>query len=101
MLCPYLVRALPNWHALDSHYVSNFRKRAIKHWSVHGHWDDEQSDLTTSEAKMLVSTPSAADDILDLDDVTVRTNYEKLLRRVMQDSSEPWKVRKDLEDCRA
>jgi hypothetical protein len=50
---------------------------------------------------MLVSTPSAADDILDLDDVTVRTNYEKLLRRVMQDSSEPWKVRKDLEDCRA
>jgi hypothetical protein len=101
MLRPYLVRALPNWHALDSHYVSNFRKRAIKHWSVHGHCDDEKSDLTRSEAEMLVSTPSAADDILELDDVTVRTNYKKLLRHVMQESSEPWKVKKYLEDCRA
>jgi hypothetical protein len=101
ILRPYLVRALPNWHALDSAYVANFRKRAIKHWSLHGHSDDEHSDFTMTEAESLVSAPSAADDIIDLDDVTVRTNYEKLLRRVMQESSETWKVKKYLDDCRA
>jgi hypothetical protein len=101
ILRPYLVRALPNWHALDSAYVANFRKRAIKHWSVHGHSDDEPSHLTMTEAELLVSAPSAADDIIDLDDVTVRTNYEHLLRRVMQESSETWKVKKYLEDCSA
>ena len=74
-----LVWALPNWHALDSPYVANFWKRAIKHWSLHGHSDDKPSDLTMSEAELLVSSPSAADDIIDLDDVTVRTNYKKLL----------------------
>jgi hypothetical protein len=101
ILRPYLVRALPNWHALASAYVANCRKRAIKHWSLYGHSDDEPSYLTMTEAELLVSAPSAADDIIDLDDVTVRTNYEKLLRRVMQESSETWKVKKYLEDCRA
>jgi hypothetical protein len=101
ILRPYLVRALPSWHALDSCYVVNFRRRAIKHWSLHGHSVEEQSDLTMIEAESLVSAPSAADDIIDLDDVTVRTNYEKLLRRVMQESSETWKVKKYLDDCKA
>jgi hypothetical protein len=50
---------------------------------------------------MLVSAPSAADDTLDLDDECNRTNYEKLLRRVMQESSGKWKVKKYLEDCKA
>jgi hypothetical protein len=61
ILRPYLVRALPHWHALDSAYIANFRKRAIKHWSLHGHSDDEHSDLSMSEAELLVSSPSAAD----------------------------------------
>jgi hypothetical protein len=93
ILCPYLVWALPNWHALDSPYISNFCKRAIKHWSLHGHSDDEHSDLTMSKAELLVSTPSVADNIIDLDDVTIRTNCKKLLRGVMQESSETWKVK--------
>ena len=98
---PYLVRALPNWHALDAHFVSNFRKRAIKHWIVHGHLEDEETFVTMSEAELLVAAPSAADDHIDLDDESVRINYEKLLRRVMQESSETWKVKKYLEDCKA
>jgi hypothetical protein len=93
ILRPYLVRALPNWHAFDSAYVANFRKRAIKHWSIHGYSDEDPSDLTRIEAELLVSSPSAADDIIDLDDVTVRTNYQTLLRRVMQESSDTWKVK--------
>jgi hypothetical protein len=98
---PYLVRALPNWQAFDAHYISNFRKRAIKHWSVHGDFDEEDSGLTLAEAQMLVSAPSAVDDTLDLDNECNRTNYEKLLRRVMQESSGTWKVTQYLEDCTA
>jgi hypothetical protein len=101
MLRPYLVRALPNWQAFDAHYISNFRKRAIKHWSVDGDFDEEDSGLTLTEAQMLVSAPSAVDDTLDLDDKCDRTNYEKLLRRVMQESSGTWKVNKYFEDCKA
>jgi hypothetical protein len=101
MLGPYLARALPNWQAFDAHYISNFRKRAIKHWNVHGDLDEEDAGLTLTDAQMLVSAPSAADDTLDLDDEYNRTNYEKLLRRVMQESSGTWKVNKYLEDCKA
>jgi hypothetical protein len=101
MLHPYLARALPNWQAFDAHYISNFWKRAIKHWSVHGDFDKEDAGLTLTDAQMLVSAPSAADDTLDLDDECNRTNYEKLLRRVMQESSGTWKVNKYLEDCKA
>jgi hypothetical protein len=101
VLHPYLVKALPYWHPLDSHYVSNFRKRAVKYWTIHGSLEDEDSDLTMADAKSFLSPQTAVDDIIDLDDKTARTNYTKLLRRVMQESSESWKVKKYLEDCKA
>jgi hypothetical protein len=54
-----------------------------------------------TEAEVLVSLKTEADDIIDLDDESVWTNYAKLLCRVMQESSETWKVKKYLEDCKA
>jgi hypothetical protein len=101
MFRPYLARALPNWQAFDAHYISNFRKRAIKHWSVHGDFDEEDAGLTLTDAQMLVSAPSATDNTIDLDDECNRTNYENLLRRVMQESSGTCKVKKYVVDCKA
>jgi hypothetical protein len=80
ILHPCLVKALPNWHALDTHYVSNFRKRAVEHWSIHGSLEDEDSDLTMIETELLVSAPTVVHDNIDLNDKYVRTNYEKLFR---------------------
>jgi hypothetical protein len=48
-----------------------------------------------------MSTSTAADENIDLDDKAVRMNYEKLLRRATQESSETWKVKKCLEDGKA
>jgi hypothetical protein len=93
VLRPYLVKALPYWHPLDSHYASNFRKRAVKYWTIHGSLEAEESDLTMAEAESFLSPQTAADNIIDLDDKTARTNFTKLLRRVMQESSESWKVK--------
>jgi hypothetical protein len=103
VLHPYLVKALPNWHPLNTHRVSNFRKRAVKHWSIHGSFEDEDSSLTITEVESPVSPPPmAADNNIDLANESVRrTNYKKLLRRVMQESSETWKVKiYDLRDCK-
>jgi hypothetical protein len=54
-----------------------------------------------ADAELFLSPQTAADDIIDLDDETAGTNFTKLLRRVMQESSESWKVKKYLEDCKA
>jgi hypothetical protein len=103
VLRPYLIKALPTWHLLDSHYyVSNFRRRAVKYWIIHGSFEDEDPDLTMTDTGSLLSPQKAVDNNrIDLDDESVWTNYEKLLRRVMQESSETWKVKKYLEDCKA
>jgi hypothetical protein len=71
ILRPYLVRALPNWHALDSSYVSNFCKRAVKYWIIHGSYDDEDTTLTSADAETLISTTTAADENSDIDDEAV------------------------------
>jgi hypothetical protein len=55
ILRPYLVKALLNWHALDAHFVSNSLKRVIKHWSIHGCFEDEDSDLMMTDTESLES----------------------------------------------
>jgi hypothetical protein len=70
VLRPYLIKALPYWHPLDSHYVSNFRRRAVKYWTLHGSLKDEDSDLTMTDAELFLSPQTAVDGIIDLDDET-------------------------------
>jgi hypothetical protein len=94
----FLTKALPTWHALDSVFISNFRKRAAHYWTQHD--NNPNHHISVEEAEMLTSR-STADETLDFDDPVVANNYKQLLSRVMQESSAPWKVRKFLEECQS
>ena len=94
----FLTKALPTWHAIDSDFISNFRKCAAHYWTQHD--NNPNHHISVEEAEKLTSS-STADETLDLDDPVVANNYKQLLRHVMQKSSAPWKVRKFLEECQS
>ena len=93
---PFLTKALPTWHSFDCYFISNFRKRAVQYWARNDNNPDHH--ISMQEAEQLTSS-STADKTLDWDDPVISNNYIQLLRRVMQETSAPWKVRKYLEQA--
>ena len=96
ILHPYLQQYLPHHKGVDSQFVNNFRKKALKFLLQR----KNIKHITQEEAHHLASGKklSAADEIIDVDDKIVTTNLKILFMKIMQEKSNTWTAIRYLEE---